>query len=300
MKMKLSLATLILCLASFVCADAISVIDSKGNTVTLEQPAQRIVSLSPSTTESLFDIGAGHLIVGTSSWSNYPAAAKDIEIVNDYYSVNFERIQELNPDLIVLWRNQVEGAIDKLALMGVPIYFMDPANLSQIAEQQRNLGKLTGHEQQAAEVSAKVSEFVDYYQQQLAAQAAKTTQRFFVHVWSEPLYTVEKDGFIASVFALCGGENVLADVQLNGSQVNLEAVIARNPESIFYFAQDDSGLSIWQDFVSLDAVKNQRLYWLSSDLTNRPTMSLLQGATQICAKLQPNIAPFNALATEAK
>ena len=74
-------------------ADAdISVEDDAGFQVSLARPAQRIISLSPHLTEILFELGAGDLIVGTVSFSDYPIAARSIPRIGDAFSVNVESV----------------------------------------------------------------------------------------------------------------------------------------------------------------------------------------------------------------
>ena len=80
---------------------AVSVIDDRGHTVTLAQPARRIVSLSPHLAEDLFAIGAGAQVVGTVDFSDYPPAAKRVARVGGYDGFDLERIRTLKPDLIV-------------------------------------------------------------------------------------------------------------------------------------------------------------------------------------------------------
>ena len=111
----------ILCLTvlffSNVAAAQISVTDDIGQRVTLERPAKRIVSLAPHITENLFAAGAGDLIIGTVSYSDYPDAALSIPRVGSYNNINIELIASTRPDLVIAWRegnqkNQVEKLVE--------------------------------------------------------------------------------------------------------------------------------------------------------------------------------------------
>ena len=98
---------------------AVSVIDDAGNTVTLAQPARRIVSLAPHVTELLYAAGGGDRIVGTVSYSDYPPQARDLPRVGDNKALDLERIAALKPDLIVVWRHgNAQKQTDRLRAPG--------------------------------------------------------------------------------------------------------------------------------------------------------------------------------------
>ena len=81
----------------------IAVVDDNGDSLKLTSVAQRIISLSPNTTEILFHIGAGEKIVGADEYSNYPPAANEIIRVNNHAAANYELILSLKPDLVIAW-----------------------------------------------------------------------------------------------------------------------------------------------------------------------------------------------------
>jgi iron complex transport system substrate-binding protein len=92
----------------------VAVTDDTGATVRLNNPAQRVVSLAPHTTELLFAAGAGRQVVGAVAHSDYPPAAEDIPRVGGYSNLDYERILSLSPDLVVAWASGNEdGAIEK-------------------------------------------------------------------------------------------------------------------------------------------------------------------------------------------
>ena len=144
---------LILLFALFAacCADAaISVQDDTGTTVTLTQPARRIVSLAPHATELLFAAGAGDSIVGTVSCSDYPAAAKSIPRVGDNRQVDIERLIATKPDLLVVWRHNASlRQTEQLRALGIPMFYSEPHKLDDIPETLQKLGRLAGTEERA-------------------------------------------------------------------------------------------------------------------------------------------------------
>jgi iron complex transport system substrate-binding protein len=85
-------------------ASALQLQDDDQHSLELTRPAQRIVSLAPGATAMLFAAGAGDRVVGTSEYSDEPAAAADIPRIGDAQSFDLERILALHPDVVVVWR----------------------------------------------------------------------------------------------------------------------------------------------------------------------------------------------------
>ena len=125
---------------------AIEVIDDTGRKIFLEQPAQKIISLSPHITELIFSAGAGEKLSGVDDYSNYPKAAKSITRIGDANHLDIETILSLQPDLIVAWgsgqsHNQY---IQQLIRLQQTVYISSPENLEAIPRTVENLGKLSG------------------------------------------------------------------------------------------------------------------------------------------------------------
>ena len=134
------------CLLITPCTQAaIEVIDDNGDRLKLANVAQRIISLSPNTTEILFHIGAGKKIVGADEYSNYPSAANDIVRVNNHAAANYELILSLKPDLVIAWQSgNGEKIISRIRELGIPVFVVETGNLDDIPNLYRRLGALTG------------------------------------------------------------------------------------------------------------------------------------------------------------
>ena len=147
MKTTLLLATLALSLPMAASAAPVSVKDDDGNTVTLQQPAQRVISLAPHVTELLFAAGGGSRIVGVVSYSDFPEEAKKIQQVGSNRELDLERIMALKPDLIVVWRHgSSERQIEMVKKLGVPMFHSEPQKLDDIPDDVARLGQLMGTE----------------------------------------------------------------------------------------------------------------------------------------------------------
>src|SRR5882672_11193000 len=115
-----------------VCAEIV-LTDDRGQSVTLKQPAARIISTAPHITELLFAVGAGDRIVGVTDYSNYPEAASRIQRIGSNMQLDMERIVGLQPDLIVAWlHGSAQRQLERVAQFGIPVFYNEPRRLRDI------------------------------------------------------------------------------------------------------------------------------------------------------------------------
>lgn len=266
---------------------AVSALDDDGNTVTLKNPAQRIVSLAPHATELIFAAGGGDRIVGTVGYSDYPAAALKIPRIGSHHQIDVERIIALKPDLLVVWlHGNSERQLEHIRKLGIPFFFSDPKKLVDIPTSIERLGVLMGTEQQANKIAiaerAELARLGNRYRN-------RPTVRMFYQVWGKPLYTLNGGNIMSDVMRLCGGENVFAKLPISAPTVSLESVLLENPEVMMTGdreAEKSGGLEIWKAYPNLLAVKNDNLFSVDADLVNRPGPRLIEGAAMVCEKLE--------------
>src|SRR5262249_44758103 len=122
----------------------LAVTDDANRVVSLAHPAQRIVSLSPATTELLFALGAGSRVVGRTTWCDYPPEAKGVASVGDGLEPNIEAIAAQHPDLVVLYLSPLDlRAAAALARLDIPALVLRQDLLEDLARDARLLGTLT-------------------------------------------------------------------------------------------------------------------------------------------------------------
>lgn len=264
---------------------AITVHDDDGKPVTLQKPAQRIISMAPHVTEMLFVAGGGDKIVGTVAYSDYPEAAAKIPRIGDNRQVDIERVIAMKPDLIVAWMHgSSERQIDMVRKLGVPIYHSEPQKLEGIADSLQRLGQLMGTEAVATPAAADL-------RQKLAALGAQYSKRppvrLFYQVWDKPLYTLNGKHIVSDAIRLCGGENIFAQMKVTAPVVNVESVLQEDPEVVFGTAEKDyGGVNLWRQYTTLKATRMGNLFTLEGDLLNRAGPRMIQGATFLCEKLE--------------
>jgi iron complex transport system substrate-binding protein len=278
-------AALAAALAAAQAQAGITVKDDDGNTVTLQKPAQRVISLAPHVTELLFAAGGGSHVVGVVAYSDFPEEAKKIPQIGSNREVDLERVMALKPDLIVVWRHgSSERQIEMVRKLGVPLFHSEPQKLDDIPESVAKLGQLMGTEK-AANPAA------DALRQQLGSLRGRYTNRplvrVFYQVWDKPLYTLNGRHIVSDALRLCGAENIFAKLPVTAPVVSVEGVLQENPEAIFATAEKNyGGVSMWKPYGTLLAVRNDNLFTIDGNLVNRSGPRMIAGAATLCEKLE--------------
>jgi iron complex transport system substrate-binding protein len=199
--------------------------------VTVERRPERIVSLSPSATETLFAVGAGAQVMAVDSESDHPAEAPRTPL--SAYEPNVEAIAGYRPDLVVLPADAPRDAITGLRKLRLPVLATPvPDDLEQAYAQMRDLGAATGHREAGDELAGEVSNRVE-----AAIAAASRGRRLKVfHELDPDLFSASSDTFIGRIYARLGLRNI-ADraAERSGAaypQLSAEAVVSANPDLI--------------------------------------------------------------------
>ena len=277
---------IILAWLSVITAAEVVVVDDNGQQIKLAVPAKRIVSLAPNITEVLFHIGAGEKIVGADEYSNYPEEAKDILRVNNHAAANYELILSLEPDLVIAWQSgNGNKIIDPLRKLGIPVFVVETNKMDAIPSLFRRFGELSGHGDQAEQ---RADVFSRRLKELRAAQTGKSVVKVFYQIWDEPLITLNGEHMVSDIINLCGGVNVFSDAIPLVPYVNIETVVAADPEVIIAGGSREerpAWFESWQKWSGISAVINQHIYLIPSDLMQRHSARILDGMELMCAHL---------------
>lgn len=247
--------------------------------------AQRIIALSPHLVEQLYSIGVGDKIVGTTDHADYPQQAKNIPRVGNYNQLQVEKILALKPDLILAWTDGNPPAdLNKLRQFGLNVVDSNPLQLTDIAKELRVLGQHTGAvdaaEQQALLMEQGLAELRQSY-------SSKAKVVVFYELWQQPLSTVAQNAWPQQQLELCGATNPFATAIGDYPQVNLEHVVASQPQLIIQpvSVNEPRALLDWSRWPAIPAVKHQQFSQPDSDLVHRTSSRMLQGVRQLCADI---------------
>ncbi len=273
-------------------AEAISIVDVLGNEVTLDAYPEKIVSLSPSTTEILYALGLGDKLVGRDSYSDYPAESADVPVVGDYSGPNVEAIAATEADLVLASTTLQQDAIDQLKSLGITVASVEATTYEQIAETITMIGTLTGAQEEAAALNASMTEAADA----VAAAVADLEKPTVYYVMSYGEYgnwTSGPGSFINSIIELAGGAPVTADAEAPWLEYSLEQLLQDDPDVILVSsdAGDPALLADAEGYKDLTAVKEGRAYSIDANTSSRPGPRILEAAEAVAALLHPDAFP---------
>lgn len=235
---------------------------------------ERIVSMSPTATEMLFAIGAGDQVVAVDSYSNFPAEAPTTDL--SAYEPNVEAISTYEPDLVVIAGPDPE-LVDGLEAIGIDVVENPAAvTLQDTYDQLSELGEVTGHVEEAAEVVESMQADID---ELLADLPERATPLTYFHELDNTLYSVTSSTFIGELYSLAGLENIAdpadADGQAGGyPQLSTEFLVDADPDLIFLADtkccdQTAASFGSRPGFEALQAVADGQVIELDDDIASR-------------------------------
>jgi iron complex transport system substrate-binding protein len=231
----------------------------------------RIISLSPSATESLFGIGAGSQVIAVDDNSDYPSNAPFSKLSS--FTPNVEAIAAYHPDLVVLQSSATNAATIQSDLQKLKIkVFLEvtPENISQAYAEFLALGKVTGHPSRAAAL-------VTTMKAQIAESLAKARKRTpvpFFHELDNTLYSADSSTFIGQIYNDFNLANISDGANAGGyPQLSAEAVIKSNPRLIFLddgsYGESAATVAARPGWSAISAVKNKHVVVLPLDIPDR-------------------------------
>jgi iron complex transport system substrate-binding protein len=267
-------------------------------------PPQRIISLVPAVTETLFALGAGDRIVGVSDFDNYPPEALERPRAGALTNPNLERIFELQPDLVFTYGTQALLR-ERLTVAGIPQYPVVSGSVDQALTSIRAIGREIGSEDAGEKLASQIENALE----SIRANAPVSRPRVLL-VHSRDIgtmgsfFTAGNRSYLNELIEIAGGLNVFLDVNANAFQPSLEEVLERRPEVIIELLPSDQGrhaqiaqrYADWQRLEQVPAVRSGRVYIAADDylLLLGPRLHL------VAAQLAEFIHPVAATETEPR
>ncbi|WP_340054293.1 cobalamin-binding protein [Pseudomonas sp. JAI120] len=241
---------------------------------------ERVVSLAPSLSEIVAELGAADLLVGVLDGGERPAALANVPSVGRYGQLDMERLLSLRPDLILLWPGSVGPAQrEQLQRLNIPVYVAEPHSLEQLTTQVQaiaeQLGRADAGRQLAAQLRQRLAQLRQRYQR-------AEPLRVFYQVWNQPLYTVGGGQIISDALSVCGARNVFDDLKLPAPQVSIESVLQRNPEMIL--VGDQAQKEAWRAWPSMA----ERVRLVPDKGLERPSGQMLEALARLCQVIAPS------------
>ena len=259
---------------------SVYVVDDAGNTVALQVPAKRIVSLAPSLTELTFAAGAGAHLVAVSAHSDFPMAANKLPQVADFSGVALEALLVLKPDLVVAWKSgNREKDLQRIRELGIPVYAAEVVLMSDVPRALRQIGILAGTTE-AAELAA--SAFAARILSLQQANKSKPKISVFFELGNLPLMTMNRAHAISEAITLCGGINIFADAPTLVFTPSREALVRLQPQAILFAGKNNKAVHRYD---GLSAAAESRMYGIDADTILRQGPRFIDGVGEVCDAL---------------
>ena len=233
----------------------------------------RIASLVPSATEMLFAIGAGDQVVAVDAQSNYPEDVPTTDLSG--FEPNVEAIVGYEPDLVVL-TDDTGDVVAGLEAADVETLLLPAATtLDDSYGQIEQLGQVTGHEDEAADVVEGMKE--DIAEIARSVPVPEGAPLTYYHELDQTLFTATSSTFIGQVYEMVGLENIADAADADGSgypQLSAEYILEQNPDIIFLAdtkccGQTAETVAARPGWAELDAVTEDRVVELDDDIASR-------------------------------
>lgn len=232
---------------------------------------ERIVSLSPTATETLYEIGAGDKVVAADKNSNVPEEAPNGDL--DGFKPNPEAVLAEEPDLVIA-SSDTNGLSEALAAADVELLVMPPATTFDDAYGQiEKIGSATDHTDEAKQLVEKMKKDIDAAIAEVPQDIRDSGVNYY-HEADPSLYSVGDGTFIGQVYGLFGMKSIAGDSD-DYPLLSNEAIIDANPEIIFLADHGSAGgvtaeaVSARPGWSEIDAVKEKRIIPLDPDLASR-------------------------------
>jgi len=271
-----------------------AVTDDLGREVTIAAAPQRIVSLAPSNTEILFELDLEEQIVAVTDYCDYPEEALGKDKIGGPWSPSVEDIVALEPDFILAASINSIDTIDALEGLGLTVFGIEATDMDDLLNDIETVGWITDRESQAKSLTTQMQYKLDKVTDRTGELPSSEKPKVFHIMWHDPIYTSGQDTFIYDLIEKAGGENVFSD--LTGySTVDVETLLARDPEAIIVTAMGGEGSGTWS-WVNTDprleeiaARQNGRIYFVESNWLERPGPRTTYGLIQLTKYLHPDI-----------
>nr|WP_304511462.1 helical backbone metal receptor [Desulfobacula sp.] len=253
---------------------------------------QKVISLSPIITETIYLLNAQDLLIANTSYCNSPEEAQFKEKIGSVIQMNVEKIISLHPDLVIASPLSREKQIQILQNQKIKVTkIQNPQTFPQMCEITMTIGKALGQTDMAKKIIEAAVREVEAIKMKTAGLPKK---KVFIQIGMKPLHSANKDTFINEYIKYGGGINI-AENEKSGIY-SREKVLKENPDVILIatMGTDKKAGEIekqrWMKFTSLNATIKNQIYVLDPELILSPTpVTFVKGLKQILSLIHPNI-----------
>jgi iron complex transport system substrate-binding protein len=269
------------------------VTDELGRSVLVPDQPHRILCLTPSLTETVYELGAGDSIVGVTDYTEFPREARAKPSVGGLVDPSMEKIVALRPDLVFMAAHlNKDETLDKLEDLSLPVFVVDPQGLAGILKMVQSVGEAINRDAEARTLVKQLSEKRDAV---LSRVKGLPRPKILVVIWYDPVLTVGSKAFISDAITAAGGDSVTADIPQAWPQISMEEVLRRSPDFLLLIKELHGGITLdalkahagWDH---LDAVRNARVIYVDERM-ELPSPSVFDALEDLARALHPSEFP---------
>lgn len=267
-----------------------------------QQPCcERVVSLAPSVTETLFELGLGSTLIGRTDFCRYPPEAKAIDSIGGFYDVNLERLLAKKPTQVFALKENARS-VEALRRFGIPVTEVDHSSREGIRASLLTIAAACGVRERAerrlAGLDREEQETIARCESKRGSIGEKPIRAMVVvgrtreGSTTSGVYISGRDGFYAELLAMLGVRNVNARNTVAVPSLSTEGILSLNPDIILEIVNVDDAerperlLTFWKSFPGVNAVKNNRVFLIDDDYASIPgpryTNVLRLFASKVC------------------
>ena len=252
---------------------------------------KRIVSLAPSITEILFDLGLNQEIAGVTDFCDYPEAALNKPKIGGFVNPSIEKVVSLKPELIIATRdgNRPE-TIQTLEDVGFSVYVTDPKGFDGVMKTVKDIGEVVGRGDESRRIIRKMMIKKEHIIITLTQSLPKPS--VFFQVGEAPMITVGRETLANDLIRLAGGRSVSENERMDYPVYSIETVISKAAEVIIISSMENKKsflnlIKMWQNWKSIPAVKWKAIYVVDSNLVDRPSPRIIEGLEEMVRMIHP-------------
>ncbi len=272
----------------------LTVVDRNGETITIPDEINSIVSASPATTEILVGLGLADKIVAADFYSADVEGIDPAICTIDFYSLSVETLLSLNPDVIIINGISVVGddnPYKELVDAGVStVYIPDANSIHSIRDDIEFLAAYTRTVAMGEKLIGDINSAVTEISKRTINLPKKSV---YFEIGAAPyLYTAGSGTFINDIINICGGENIYAGEKGWLSNSN-ESVVAGNPEiiltNVMYDGYDYNEIYSRAGWENIPAIVKENVYQISPNASSRASQNIVEAIEEIATKIYPGI-----------
>ncbi|HKP73535.1 MAG TPA: ABC transporter substrate-binding protein [Pyrinomonadaceae bacterium] len=265
-----------------------------GKASVASQP-QRIISLSPSTTEVLYGVGAFGRVVAVSDYDKFPPEVAALPKIGGWSNTNLEQVASLKPDLVVMTDSQAPLIKDKLDALGVRTLSVPSYTVEDVMRSIELIGAATATDEAARKLVADTRAKLEEVRRRTGNL---TKPRVLCVVDRVPgtlrgLYTATKGSFFVDLIEIAGGDSIAPPAAKGFGQISKEAVVSLDPDIIIDMLQSGEGKlaenarEVWNELPNVKAVREGRVYSLPDESMLHPSQFVGDTARKFAELIHP-------------